>query len=220
MKRLLETRRMSGHMTGGTHVQQRSMCSYHGYSRRCVGSGTFGWPLRLQKRHLHIRGDHGLQFLGNEGLKSTVVKKRLTLSIDGASRSPVIILQNSPEQKATTYLLKQYGITEEDSKSLVRLLSTNKNAVESLHITLISLWNIFEAHNLLSLEVTLIDVDDKWIIADTRISFDDAKLRIDPDINLDKYVRAEEYESLTAEAAKHGIVYVKLSGQGNIGTLV
>ncbi|KAJ5753046.1 hypothetical protein N7520_009963 [Penicillium odoratum] len=185
-----------------------------------------------QKRNLYIKQFQAFEILKqrsipvNEETSSSDVS--ISLSIDRTSLSPCIVVSPSAEFNPTQSRKFPFSYTEADLKnsSIISAVASHAglpaSAQGKLAVLVQSLWEIFKEKEAFVLETRIgTSGDSNLEVRGARFGFDDAAFRSSG--------RQEEIHSLRntaeevaeeVEAEKDGIVYVKLEGEGSIGTLV
>jgi succinyl-CoA synthetase alpha subunit len=228
MKKLLAS---TGQKRGLHSLLRRSASSrpYVAKTWKPVFSGS-------QRRNLSISREQALEVLNEYGVpistsQATPVKEfLLSIAIDRTSRRPCIVASNVTGKDAYAVQWKfpfdyREGFNEAtvpviaDYLGLDRATYTAQKALPSLISKLLKVFMEKEAF-IVETTVTL-DTKARLAVRSASLGFDDAAFKSSKrqgDIyalrNLEAELPAE------VEAEKDGIVYIKLSGDGNIGTLV
>lgn len=231
MKRLLssEIHRIPSPSSSLNKGQQRNM---HTLRRPIVQSS--GNTAYLQRRNIRIPETQSFEMLENLGVpisKSEDPESRdyfLTLAVDRVSYTPCIITSfsiggESPHLHAKTYPL---ALDEVENDSVLSSIATDlqckEGSLDSLSLLLSSLIDIFFGKEASSLSTRISrNQEGELAVARAEFNFDDAAFRSGKrhaDLQDMRDTSAEVVEEVEAE--KDGIVYIKLRGEGNIGTLV
>lgn len=187
-----------------------------------------------QKRSLFVKQFQALDMLRE---KSIPVREAtpsesdiyLNLTVDRTALSPCIFTSTSADfTPATTsrfpfpYTTTQFTDGEnsivEAVASHLQLPASAKGRLAEL---IQALWEIFKEKEAYLLEVRTISVDGAFEVRGARFGFDDAAFRSSgrqEEVHRLRQLEDEVREEVEAE--KDGIVYVKLDGEGSIGTLV
>jgi len=155
----------------------------------------------------------------------------LAVYVDRSQRCPCVVASPSAILPGAHELFRTFpfdyttGPTEllsRDVANHVGIDTSTPTTVDSLHSLLRGLYDLFVQKEAFLLETTVrADNKQQLVVTGARFGFDDAAYR--------SALRQEDVHRLRAfedeipeevEAEKHGIVYIKLGGDGNIGTLV
>lgn len=197
------------------------------------------WQDRLkstdQKRSLYIKQSQALDILTNAGFSKSHTSHPsrtvlLAVSIDRTERSPCIIASPSTDPKDMLDLSKKFPFAYESdgatSDAMLENISDHlsiSGAVQKQLFVLISvLHDIFITKEAFVLDTKLeITKDGELQVQDARFGFDDAALKTagrQGEIHALRDKTCEVSEELEAENC--GMIYVKLEGEGSIGTIV
>ncbi|KAK6958194.1 hypothetical protein Daesc_000989 [Daldinia eschscholtzii] len=190
-------------------------------------------PLYNQKRNIYLSSDAALDLLRQHGVPisneppSSSPQKLLAISIDRSAKTPCIIA--SPTSATTTgdsSQIAKFDLTPIPTPAILQHLgldSSSPSIASSLKTLLEALTALFVPKEAFLLE-TLISISPSAAggtiqVSSARFGFDDAARARQPDIY--GTLPREEDHPAEIEAAKHGIVYIKIDGpENNIGTLV
>lgn len=230
IKRLLgKTGRSSSGANMSGVSQRRSM---HTMSRRPRPSSISSNMTRTQKRKLYIREDLALNLLRERGINASEYsgkgkQRLLAIAVDRSGLSPCIIA--SPAMNSENYHdeAKSFpfdyraGFDSKIVSAVAEHLQLSGSSRESLPKLIQGLVDIFMQKEAFLLETKFVERLGELKVTGARFGFDDAALRSSnrqADIHALRRVEDEDPEEVEAE--KDGIVYIKLAGDGNIGTLV
>ncbi|CEN62341.1 Putative Succinyl-CoA synthetase [Aspergillus calidoustus] len=189
--------------------------------------------LKVQARSLYIKQFQALYMLKKEGIRvnegaESVLDFYLSLTIDRAALSPTLIISTSPEFEppSTTRLPFSYNTEKFDASSpTITATAADLELPESAHEELAdlvqALWRIYKEKEAFTLQVRANYADGSFEVRGARFGFDDAAFRSSgrqEEVHQLRNVAEEVPEEVEAE--RDGIVYVKLEGEGSIGTLV
>ena len=230
MKRLLgETGwAPSGAKTTGAS-QQRSI---HTMSRRPQGQRDLSPPNKPQKRYLYIQEDLAFNLLRERGINASEYsgkgrQRLLAVAIDRSSQSPCIIA--SPATNVEDCYLEAHSFpfdyrTGFDSKMVPTIadhLQLSGSSRESLPTLIQKLVELFIQKEAFLLETKFVERLGALKVTGAHFGFDDAALRSgDRQVDIHGLRKIDLEDPEEVEAEKDGIVYIKLAGDGNIGTLV
>jgi succinyl-CoA synthetase alpha subunit len=223
----------SGRASSGpslTGVSQRR--GIHTMSRRPRSFASRPHPARTQKRSLYIREDLALNLLRERGINafeySGKGKQRLlAVAVDRSSLSPCIIAspamnsENFHDEAKSFSFDYRAGFDSNLVSAVAEHLQLSGSSRESLPKLIQGLVDIFMKKEAFLLETKFVERLGELKVTGARFGFDDAAMRSgsrQSDIHALRRVEDEDPEEVEAE--KDGIVYIKLAGDGNIGTLV
>jgi succinyl-CoA synthetase alpha subunit len=186
----------------------------------------------IQKRALHIREELAFDLLRAKGFNASVYsgkgKERfLAIAVNRATLSPCVVASpaNTPGQLLTE--VKRFpfdyrkGLKVEQFSAIAEHLQLSHSSKESLPKLINGLIDLFMSKEAFLLETKFVERLGDLKIVGAQFSFDDAAFRStkrQADIHALRQVGDEDAQEVEAEG--HGIVYIKLAGNGNIGTLV
>jgi succinyl-CoA synthetase alpha subunit len=231
MKKLLEVRSGKGRPISANGPSQLS--SFHTMRQR----PRLGKPSRQvsRRRQLYIKPSQALDMLREVGFRRADIlqpskKCLLAISIDRTERSPCIIA--SPSIDPTDMIEKSrkfpfaYGSDGATSDAMLENISEHlsvKGAAQKSIFELVeALHEIFMAKEAFFLETQISITEEGEIqIHEARFGFDDAALKTagrQKDVHALRDRSSEVSEEVEAEKA--GMIYVKLDGEGSVGTIV
>ncbi|KAI9819866.1 MAG: hypothetical protein M1827_006435 [Pycnora praestabilis] len=244
MKSLLERaapRQKSTSTTGS--IQRRSLHTIH-IRRPSVKSGISNEAqhlrmigLNTQQRALHLKQSQAFDMLRDRGIavtepsSSSGKEYNLSVAIDRSNRSPCIVVSpaliagqetHHPRKKFPfDYQAGFDGSLVHSIAEELRLDHSLPASQDSLVELLWGLVSIFMEREASMLE-TSISVGNRDVqVHGARFVFDDAAYKsAKRQEDVHKLRRVQDEISEEVEAEKDGIVYIKLAGEGNIGTLV
>ncbi|KAI9371388.1 putative succinyl-CoA synthetase subunit alpha [Aspergillus egyptiacus] len=186
-----------------------------------------------QARTLYIKQFQALDMLKekaipvNEGAQS-VSDLFLSLTIDRTALSPTLIASLSPgfepsssARIAFPYTTDAFDVGNPVIEEAAAQLQLPVTAQKKLAALVQALWQIFKEKEAFVLEVRANYASETLEVRGARFGFDDAAFRSSGrqgDVHKLRNIAEEVPEEVEAE--KDGIVYVKLEGEGRVGTLV
>ncbi|KAL2872017.1 putative succinyl-CoA synthetase subunit alpha [Aspergillus lucknowensis] len=188
---------------------------------------------KLQARTLYVKQFQALEMLKKKGVSvnggaQSVSDLFFCLTIDRTSLSPTLIASSSAgfEPSSSARLPFVYTTEKFDAGNpLIAAAAAQLQLPESSHAKLAelvqTLWQIYKEKEAFTLEVRASYASETLEVRGARFGFDDAAFRSSgrqEDVHRLRNVAEEVPEEVEAE--KDGIVYVKLEGEGSIGTLV
>ncbi|KAL4790202.1 succinyl-CoA synthetase-like protein [Aspergillus venezuelensis] len=232
MKSLLSSRSMgsvSGYTFGtkkrGLHTMRRAIAHQHQLH-----------PHKPQSRSLYIKQFQALDIIKQTQPAIAVIEAapspsdyHLSLTIDRTALSPALIASSSNGFDTTSSARLPFDYTKEtfpSSDLIIAAAAAQLQLPQSAHASLAqlvqALWTIFKEKEAFELEIRASLTDkDALEVRGARFGFDDAAFRSSgrqSDVHALRNPEEEVPEEVEAE--KDGIVYVKLDGEGSIGTLV
>lgn len=186
----------------------------------------------MQKRTLYIRENLAFDLLEERGIstseKSRDKKKRLlAIAVDRSTRSPCILASPAGDSDCVESSSKSFPFDYQTGPEYshipaiakhLQLEGSSKDALPGFINDLVQLYTQKEAFLLRTLFVE--DSGDLKVV-NARFGFDDAAFRsAKRQADVHALRRTEDENAQEVEAEKDGIVYIKLAGNGNIGTLV
>lgn len=232
MKRLLAERSRTATASKTGSSQQRR--GYHTLRQRPTTHGSRK-SITEQRRTLYIKKGQAFDMLKERGIKVVDVpaangEKFLAVSIDREARQPCIIVSPTTDPSRAFEESKRfpfgYGTDEatsekmlEDVASHLAIPSNAKGGLAKLVGELVDLYMSKEAFVL----QTKFAVGDQGElqVQGAKFGFDDAAFRSSKrqaDVHALRDIDSEVKEEVDAE--KEGMIYVKLEGEGSIGTIV
>lgn len=189
-------------------------------------------PNKIQKRTLYIREGFAMNLLREQGINageySGKGKKRLlAVAVDRTSLSPCIIASpatdtDNPQAESRKFPFDyRQGFDNNLVLAIAEHLQLGKSTRESLPKLINGLVDLYMNREAFLLETWFVERLGELKVVGANFGFDDAAFRSTKrqgDIHALR--RLEDEDVQEAEAEKDGIVYIKLSGDGNIGTLV
>lgn len=225
---------ISGVVTSGTSQKR------HIHTKRVCPTSRAS-TMVTQKRTLYLRAEGAMKLLDEKNIPR--IKKlskapsrqhrKVTIGIDRSNRCPCIRLQDPnaesdypviPEKISFSY---NSGPSNNILKNCISLLRLRHESSSTQQI-IPKLYEIFKEKEAFLLESCLAKRLRKKTqeakmtpVITANFGFDDAAFKVanrHPDLH--SLPRADPQHHIEAEAAKHGIVYIRFPGKGNIGTLV
>lgn len=225
MKQLLLT---SGRASVGTALsggQQRRGIYTHARCLRRQQPTYLGLVVSTQKRTLYIRENLAFELLRERGINASEtleqqIKRKLAVTIDRTTRTPCILAGNSGETKSF-YFDYLTGLEYSQIPAIARHLKLEGPSKDALPKLVNGLIQLFVQKEAFLLETSFVEDGSDLKIVNAHFGFDDAAFRSakrQGDVHaLRKF---EDEDPQEVEAENDGIVYIKLAGDGNIGTLV
>lgn len=226
----------SGRASGGAVTtgssQRRGM---HTISRRIqpqtrpVASRS---SVSVQKRSLYIKENLALDMLRERGINAAEYsgsgrRRLLAMSVDRPSLSPCIIASpaSDPEQahaEAKSFPFDyEKGFDPSNVSALAQHLQLGQSAQPSLLKLINRLFDLYVTKEAFLLETMFVERLGDVKVVGARFGFDDAAFRsAQRQADVQALRATEDEDAHELEAEKEGIVYIKLAGDGNIGTLV
>jgi succinyl-CoA synthetase alpha subunit len=186
----------------------------------------------VQKRNLYIRESFALDMLREKGVNAAAYsgkgkRRLLALAINRTARSPCIIASpaNDPEQahaEAKSFPFDyRRGFDPLNIPAVAHHLQLDHSAHQALLNLIKSLYDIYVKKEAFVLETTFVERLGELKVVGANFGFDDAAFRsTDRQADVHALRTIEDEDAQELEAEKDGIVYIKLAGDGNIGTLV
>ncbi|RDW66253.1 hypothetical protein BP6252_09888 [Coleophoma cylindrospora] len=188
--------------------------------------------LAMQTRTLHIRENFAFDLLREKGLNASKYSgqgrpRLLAIAVDRIARSPCVIASLDTEGHQSYSKTGKFpfdyrnGISNEQILNIADHLKLAESAKASLPKLIHGLIDLYNQKEAFLLETKFVEQLGDLRITGARFGFDDAAFRSSKrqgDIHALR--RLEDEDPTEAEAEKDGIVYIKLKGSGNIGTLV
>jgi succinyl-CoA synthetase alpha subunit len=186
----------------------------------------------VQKRNLYIREGFALDMLREKGVNAAAYsgkgkRRLLALAINRTARSPCIIASpaNDPEQahaEAKSFPFDyRRGFDPLNIPAVAHHLQLDHSAHQALLNLIKSLYDIYVKKEAFVLETTFVERLGELKVVGANFGFDDAAFRsTDRQADVHALRTIEDEDAQELEAEKDGIVYIKLAGDGNIGTLV
>ncbi|KAI9644558.1 hypothetical protein NHQ30_006579 [Ciborinia camelliae] len=195
-----------------------------------------------QKRTIYLKEEDAFKLLDEKNIprrrrignspKKYSARSRFTIGIDRSNRCPCFILYDPVEKSESLATPKKLAFSYNSilGATMFHKCAENLNLglgyEEKLLQPIISgLFEIFKEREAFLLEVTMEKSDTNGklhvCITNANFRFDDASFQsANRQSEIHTLPRADPQDPAEAEAEKHGMVYIKLAGDGNIGTLV
>ncbi|KAL5314024.1 hypothetical protein ACEPPN_018448 [Leptodophora sp. 'Broadleaf-Isolate-01'] len=231
MKKLLGNsgRASSGAATSGAS-QRRGM---HTMRRaRPIPGSVLRSDLASQKRNLYIREELAQDLLRERGFNASKysgkgTKRMLAVGVDRANMSPCIIASpatnlEEPHAGAKKFPFEyQKGVDASQIQQIADHLQLSESSKDALPKLVNGLVKLFMEKEAFLLETMLVERLGDLKIVGANFGFDDAAFRSTKrQADIHALRRIEDEDAQEVEAENDGIVYIKLAGDGNIGTLV
>jgi succinyl-CoA synthetase alpha subunit len=223
-------RASTGAATSGPS-QRRSMHTMRRV-RPSVKASSATFTTTIQKRNLYIREDLALDLLRGRGINASEYsgkgrKRMLAVAVDRANLSPCIIASpannmEDPHAEAKKFAF-DYGKGFDASQvpAIAEHLQLGQSSKESLPKLINGLVDLYINKEAFLLETMFVERLGELKVVGARFGFDDAAFRSTKrQSDIHALRRIEDEDPQESEAEKDGIVYIKLAGDGNIGTLV
>lgn len=188
---------------------------------------------RSTKRTLYIRQDLAFDLLRERGINSSEYsgkgkRRLLAIAVDRQSLSPCIVaspasILEDPHADAKAFPFDyRTGFDTSHVSAIATHLQLGASSTSTLLSLIASLVDLFKSKEAFLLEITFVERLGDLKVVSANFGFDDAayrstKRQVDVHATLR---RTEDEDAAELEAEKDGIVYIKLFGNGNIGTLV
>ncbi|KAH9218361.1 putative CoA-ligase [Leptodontidium sp. 2 PMI_412] len=231
MKKLLGNsgRASSGAATSGAS-QRRGM---HTMRRaRPIPGSVLRSDLASQKRNLYIREELAQDLLREREFNASKysgkgTKRMLAVGVDRANMSPCIIASpatnpEEPHAGAKKFPFEyQKGVDASQIQQIADHLQLSESSKDALPKLVNGLVKLFMEKEAFLLETMLVERLGDLKIVGANFGFDDAAFRSTKrQADIHALRRIEDEDAQEVEAENDGIVYIKLAGDGNIGTLV
>ena len=185
-----------------------------------------------QKRTLYIRESDAFDMLREKGINASEYSGKgdrhlLAVAVDRVNLSPCIIASPSidpgnPHAKAKKFPFNyRHGLDPTQAQEIAEHIQASSTAAASLPQLLTSLVDLYKAKEAFLLETLVVERLSELKVVNARFGFDDAAFRStqrQAEVHALRHIADEDPHQVAAEEA--GIVYIKLGGDGNIGTLV
>jgi succinyl-CoA synthetase alpha subunit len=230
MKRLLGETGRANSGAGTTGASQRR--SMHTMSRRPRVLPSSPNIARTQKRNLYIREDLAFNLLRERGINASEYsgkgkQRLLAVAVDRSSLSPCIIAspamnpENFHDEAKSFPFDYRAGFDTKLVSAVAEHLQLSGSSRDSLPKLIQGLVDIFMQKEAFLLETKFVERLGELKVTGAHFGFDDAALRSgNRQADIHALRRIEDEDPDEVEAEKDGIVYIKLAGDGNIGTLV
>ncbi|KAL2067101.1 hypothetical protein VTL71DRAFT_1525 [Oculimacula yallundae] len=185
-----------------------------------------------QRRSLYVREDLAQDLLRERGFNASEysgkgTKRMLAVGVDRANMSPCIIASpatdpENPHAEAKKFPFEyKTGVDASQIQAIADHLHLGESSKESLPKLINGLVKLYMEKEAFLLETTFVERLGDLKIVGANFGFDDAAFRSTKrQADIHGLRRIEEEDAQEVEAEKDGIVYIKLAGDGNIGTLV
>lgn len=185
-----------------------------------------------QKRHLYIRENLALDLLRERGINASEYsgkgrRRMLAVAADRANLCPCIIASpasspGSPYAEAKEFAFDyKMGFDVSQVPEIAEHLQLGDSSKESLPKLINGLVDLYMSKEAFLLETMFVERLGDLKVVGARFGFDDAAFRSTKrQSDIHALRRTEDEDPQELEAEKDGIVYIKLAGDGNIGTLV
>jgi succinyl-CoA synthetase alpha subunit len=209
--------------------QRRSM---HTLSRRLRPSISRLSLPKFQSRKLYIREDQAFNLLWKSGIEASGYsgkgkRRLLAVAVDRQKLSPCVIASPTIDAKHLSSTAKYFpfdyraGLSDSQLASVAEHLQLSESSRVSFPKLITGLVALYMRKEAFIFETKLVESLGGLRVVGARFGFDDAAFRSakrQMDIHSLRCIEDEVPEDLEAE--RDGIVYIKLAGEGNIGTLV
>ncbi|CZS90887.1 related to succinyl-CoA synthetase subunit alpha [Rhynchosporium graminicola] len=185
-----------------------------------------------QRRNLYIREDLAKDLLRERGFNASEysgkgTKRMLAVGIDRMNMSPCIIASPSTDPENSRAEAKKFPflynkeVDASQIQAIAKHLQLGSSAKEALPKLVSGLVKLYMEKEAFLLETTFVERLGDLKIVGANFGFDDAAFRSTKrQADIHGLRRIEDEDAQEAEAENDGIVYIKLAGDGNIGTLV
>jgi succinyl-CoA synthetase alpha subunit len=186
----------------------------------------------VHKRNLYIRENLALNLLRESNINVSEYsgqgnKRLLAVGIDRKNLSPCIIASPASDPEQPHVGAKKFpfdyrkGFDPSSTQEIAEYLQLDQSAKESLLKVINGLVDLFMQKEAFLLETTIVEQAGDVKVVGAHFGFDDAAFRSTKrQADVHALRRTEDEDAQELEAEKDGIVYIKLAGDGNIGTLV
>ena len=185
-----------------------------------------------QKRYLYIQEDLALNMLRERGINASEYtgkgrKRLLAVAVDRTNLCPCIIASpaTNPEQcyvDARKFPFDyRNGIDAAKAQEIAEHLQLSETSKKSLPKLINELIDLYMQKEAFLVETMFVERLGDLKVVGAHFGFDDAAYRSTKrQADIHALRRTEDEDTQELEAEKDGIVYIKLAGNGNIGTLV
>lgn len=191
-------------------------------------------PCTQQRRHLTLSEDDCMDLLREAGLNcghysGLGTRRFLAIGVDRSTRSPCILAAPTVDDDQIEKMVKRYSFDYRhgpDELAIERVasrlhISLKESAHESLRRLVHRLSDIFYEKEAYLMETEIVERLGEIKVVGARFGFDDAAYRsCGRQTELQKLRNTAVEDASELEAEKSGIIYIKLEGNGTIGTLV
>ena len=188
--------------------------------------------IKMHKRSLYIREDLALNLLREKGVSASEYsgqgrRRLLGVAVDRGNLSPCIVASpatdpDHPHSEAKKFPFDyQEGFNPSQLPTITKHLQLDRAVQSSLGRLISSLVEIYMEKEAFLLETSFTEQLGGLKVVGAHFGFDDAAFRSTKrQADIHALRRVEDEDAMEVEAEKDGIVYIKLAGDGNIGTLV
>jgi succinyl-CoA synthetase alpha subunit len=220
----------SGAATSGAS-QRRGMHTMRRI-RPTVRSPVSRTSTAVRRRNLYMRENFAFSLLRESGINASEYsgrgrKRLLAVAIDRESMQPCIIASPAHDPEQSPGEAKKFpfhyrkGFDASTAPAIADHLQLGPSSKESLPKLINALVGLYMKKEAFLLETMFVERLGDLKVVGTRFGFDDAAFRSTKrQANVHALRRLEDEDAHEVEAEKDGIVYIKLAGDGNIGTLV
>lgn len=185
-----------------------------------------------QKRTLYLGEDQAMDILRERGINAGEYsgkgrKRMLSVAVDRESLSPCVIASPASEPGISPGESKKFpfdyrkGLDPIRAPPIAQHLQLGQGSVEPLLKLITQLTDLFMKKEAFLLETMFVERLGELKVVGARFGFDDAAFKSTKrQANIHALRRIENEDPQEVEAEKDGIVYIKLAGDGDIGTLV
>jgi succinyl-CoA synthetase alpha subunit len=185
-----------------------------------------------QKRNLYIREDLAIDLLRERDINASEYsgkgrKRLLAVAIDRTNLSPCIIASPATDPEQPHVEAKKFpfdyrtGFDVAQAPAIAEHLQLGEGSRESLPKLINQLIDLYMKKEAFLLETMFVERLGDLKVVGARFGFDDAAFRsTERQADIHALRRIEDEDAQEVEAEHDGIVYIKLGGSGNIGTLV
>lgn len=230
MKKLLgQSGRSSSGSASSAAQQKRGM---HTMIRRPRQAHSQTTVTASQRRSLWIRQDLAFDLLRKQGVNASEYsgsgkQRLLAVAVDRVSKSPAILASPATDPDKMHAEAKFFpfdyrtGFDESQAPAIAEHLQLTGSAADYLPKLIKQLVTLYMEKEAFLLETKFVERLGELKVTGARFGFDDAAFKSNKrqaEVHALRKVEDEVPEEVEAE--KDGIVYIKLAGNGNIGTLV
>ncbi|KAI0111546.1 succinyl-CoA synthetase-like protein [Daldinia grandis] len=221
LKSMLDSVTPTGSGTASpTNASQRR--GIHTITRRPIPPPKAAYhPPKGQARGIYLPPNNALDLLRQHGIPiakdpSAGPQKLLAVTIDRSTKTPCIIATPTSEASQAA----KFDFTHISTPTISQHLDLTPKSTLSLQTLLATLTSLFTSKEAFLLETYITTAPNGTIyVSRARLGFDDAAFRSCAR-QADIHTSPRDEDPAEEEAAKHGIVYIKIERGGNIGTLV
>ncbi len=200
--------------------------------RPAIKTSTSSLPTAGQKRTLYIKEEFAFDLLRERAITASEYsgkgrRRLLAVAVDRANLSPCIIASPATNQDQPHAETKKFpfdyrkGLDESQVPAIAEHLQLGQSSKDSLRKLTHRLVDLFMKKEAFLLETMFVERLGELKVVGANFGFDDAAFRNTKrqgDIHSLRQIQEEDPQEVEAE--KDGIVYIKLAGDGTIGTLV